>query len=91
MPAWVWRDVRLYFYFFDVYYSMRPTRLSVLTYCMQRGVLLCVGLLFMLRGFIVLAFGSVSLGPHCFLPLSSAGLIVVLVPGCCWAYSAFFV
>ena len=29
---------------------------------------------------------------HCFLRLSSAGSagsIVVLVPGCCWAYSAF--
>ena len=35
--------------------------------------------------------GWVSLGPHCFLQLSSAGLIMVLVPGCCWAYSAFSV
>ena len=42
-----------------------------------------------LRGFIVMAFGLVSLGLHCFLQLSSAGLIDVLVPGCCWAYSAF--
>ena len=31
----------------------------------------------------------VSLGPHCFLQVSSAGSIVVLIPGCCWACSAF--
>ena len=31
-----------------------------------------------------------SSAPHCFLQLSSVGLIVVLVPGCCWACSAFF-
>ena len=37
------------------------------------------------------AFGLVSLGLHCFLRLPSAGLIVVLIPGCCWAYSAFSV
>ena len=36
-------------------------------------------------------FRSVSLGLHCFLRLSSAGLIDVLVPGRCWAYSAFSV
>ena len=35
------------------------------------------------------AFGMVLSGPHCFLELSSAGLIAVLVPGCCWAYSSF--
>ena len=34
-------------------------------------------------------FDLVSLGLHCFLRLSSAGLLVVLIPGCCWAYSAF--
>jgi len=36
-------------------------------------------------------FGLVSLDPRCGLQLSSAGLIVVLVPGCCWAYSVFSV
>ena len=36
-------------------------------------------------------FGLVSLGLHCFLQLPSAELIVVLVPSCCWAYSAFSV
>ena len=30
-------------------------------------------------------FDLVSLGLHCFLWLSAAGLIVVLIPGCCWA------
>ena len=30
-------------------------------------------------------FGLVSLGLHCFLRLSSAGLIVVCNPGGCWA------
>ena len=52
-------------------------------------VQLCVGLLCLLHGFLVMAFGLVSLGLHCFLQLSSAGLIVVLVPGCCWPDSAF--
>ena len=33
----------------------------------------------------------VSSGLHCFLRQTSAGLIVVLVPGCCWTYSAFSV
>ena len=36
-----------------------------------------------LCGFVVTAFGFVSLGPHRVLQSSSAGLIVVLVPGCC--------
>ena len=36
-------------------------------------------------------FGLVSLGFPCFLRLSSAGLIVLLIPGCCWAHSAFSV
>ena len=54
-------------------------------------VWLCVGLLCLLRGFIVMVFGFVSLGPHCLLQLSSAGFFVVLVPGCCWAYPAFSV
>ena len=44
-----------------------------------------------LRGCIAKEFGLGSLGLHCFLRLSSAGLIVVLVPGCCWAWSAFSV
>ena len=39
----------------------------------------------------MLKFGFTSLGLHYFLRLSSAGLLVVLVPGCCWAYSAFSV
>ena len=34
---------------------------------------------------------SFSLGLHCLLQLSSAGLIVVLVHGCGWAHSAFSV
>ena len=38
-----------------------------------------------------LEFGLVSLGLHCFLRMSSAGLIIVLLPGCCWACSAFSV
>ena len=33
----------------------------------------------------------VLLGLHCFLRLCAAGLIAVLIPGCCWAYSAFSV
>ena len=36
-------------------------------------------------------FELVSLGLHCFLWFSAAGLIAVLFPGCCWAYSAFSV
>ena len=32
----------------------------------------------------------VALGLHCLLRFSSAVLVVVLVPGFCWAYSAFF-
>ena len=36
----------------------------------------------------VTEFDSVSFGLHSFLRVSSAGLIVVFVPGCCWAYSA---
>ena len=51
----------------------------------------CVGLLCRLHGLVVMAFGLVSFGAHCFLQLSSAGLIVVLLHGCCWAYSAFSV
>ena len=41
-----------------------------------------------LRDICMLPHGWVSLAPHCFLQLSSAGLIFVLVPGCCWEYSA---
>ena len=52
---------------------------------------LFVGLLLLLCNFIVVAFGLASLPPHCLLQLSSvsisAGLLYVLVPGCCWAYS----
>ena len=39
----------------------------------------------------MLEFGLVSLGLHCLLRLSSAGLLVALIPGCCWAYVAFSV
>ena len=42
----------------------------------------------------MLGFGLVSSGLHCFLRLSSAGqhgLIVALVPGYFWAFSAFSV
>ena len=42
-----------------------------------------------IHGFIVMAFCLVALGSRCFLLLSSAVLIVVLVPGYCSAYSAF--
>ena len=45
----------------------------------------------LLRGCIVLETGMVSSGLHCFLRWSFAGSIVVLVPGCCWTYSAFSV
>ena len=58
---------------------------------MRLGVWLFVGLLFLLRECIALEFGLVSLGLHCFLRLTSAGLIFVLIPGCCWACSAFSV
>ena len=37
----------------------------------------------------MLEFGLVSLGLHCFLLMSYAGLLVVFVPGFCWAYSIF--
>ena len=52
-------------------------------------LLLCVGLLCLLRGCIALGFGSVVYGLHCFLRLSSAGLIAAFVPGCCWACWAY--
>ena len=55
------------------------------------GVWLFVGLLCLLQRCIALEFGWVSLGLHCFLRLSSAGLIVVLISGSCWAYPAFSV
>ena len=42
-------------------------------------------------GFLVIAFDSVSVTPHCVLQLTSAELIVVLVPPCCLAYSIFSV
>ena len=38
-----------------------------------------------------MAFGLISFGWHYFFRLSSSGFIVVLLPGCCWAYSAFCV
>ena len=40
-----------------------------------------------LLGCIVLVFGLVSLGLHCFLWLSCARLTVALGPRCCWACS----
>ena len=49
----------------------------------------CAALLCLVQEFIVLEFGLVSLGLHRLLQLSPAGLIVVLVLGRCWAYSAF--
>ena len=45
----------------------------------------------LLREFVGMAFGLILLGLHCFLQLSSAGLIAVLVPACGWADSAFSV
>ena len=72
----------------------RPERqygMCALTYLIRLGVYLCVGLLLLLRGCIALEFGLVSFGLHCFLRLSDAGLIVVLLPGRCWACSAFYV
>jgi len=66
---------------------MRDTRVDLLYLA---WVWLCVGLLRLLRRFLVMAFGLVLLALRCFLLLSSTRLIVVLVPGC-WAYSAFSV
>lgn len=51
----------------------------------------CLRLLCLLGGFIVMAFGLVSLGSHCCLRLSPAGLFVAMVPECCWDSSAFAV
>lgn len=65
--------------------------MCVVTYLMRLGVELCVGLLCLIRLFIVTAFGLVSSGPHCFLHLSSAVLITVLIPWRCWDYSSFSV
>ena len=66
--------------------------MCALTYLImpRLGVELCVGLLCLLRGCIALAFGLVSLDLHCFLRLSSAGLIVVLIPWCCWTFFCHF-
>lgn len=36
-----------------------------------------------------MGFGLVSSAPHCFLQLTSAWWIIVLVPGCCWSFPAF--
>ena len=52
--------------------------------CLTRLGLVCV-LGCVLRRFIVMAFGLVSVAPHRFLQLSSARLVSVWVPGCCWA------
>ena len=70
--------------------SLYTCVMCALTCLTQLRVQLCVGLLCLPRGFIALEFELVSLGLHCFLRLSSAGLLVLLVPGCtcCWAYSA---
>ena len=43
-----------------------------------------------IRGCVTMEFGFVSRGLHCFLRLSSAGLLFVLGAGCCWVYSAFY-
>ena len=55
------------------------------------GIQLCVGVFCFVGGFVVMEFGLVSLDPRCVLQLSSARMIVVLDPGCCWAYSVFSV
>ena len=55
---------------------------------MRLGVWLRVGFCVFDEG-VALEFGFVSLGLHCFLRLSSAALIVVLIPECCLVYSAF--
>ena len=52
------------------------------------GVATCRIVVSFTRGCIALEFGLVSLCLHCFLTLSSAGVVVVLVPGCCWTHSA---
>ena len=54
------------------------------------GVALCI-VVAVFRGWNTLEFGFVSLGFPCLLRLSSAGLIVILIPGCHWAYSALSV
>ena len=54
-------------------------------------IVIAAGMRDISRGTGVSRLMLVSLGLHCFLPCSSAALIVVLVPGCCWAYSAFSV
>ena len=45
--------------------------MRVLTYLMRLGVKLCVGLFFLLRGFIMLEFGLVLLGLYYFEMLSN--------------------
>ena len=39
----------------------------------------------------MLAYGVVSLRPHCSLQFYSARLVIVTAPGCCWASSALSV
>ena len=53
------------------------------------GVSLCTGLLCHLCGCIEIAFGLISLGSHYFLQMTSAGLVAVLVPACCWACCSY--
>ena len=70
--------------------SRRTCRMSHGEGWLDAAWCVCLGLLCLLRRCIVV-FGLISLGLHCFLRLSSAGLVVVWIPGCCWAYSAFSV
>ena len=56
----------------------------------KRRVLRCVQP-YNTQAYEALEFGLVSLGLHYFLRFSSAALIVVFIPKCCWVYSAFSV
>lgn len=71
--------------------SLYVCAMRVLTSLMRLGPELCVGLLCLLPGFILMADGLVLLGLRCCLQMPSAGLAVVMVPGCRWPCSAFSV
>ena len=69
------------------------TKMALVTKSRQVCALSCYG--FAVCGIVVPCawiyhggFGLDSLGPHYFVQLSSAGVIDVLVPVWCWAYSA---
>ena len=59
--------------------------------CCLRVTKQCVGFLCLFYEGVVLDFFLVLLGLQYLLQLSSTGLIVVLIPGCCRAYAAFSV